>query len=273
MPGKVIQVINLHFKYSFGGEVIKGLNLEVEEGEILAIIGSNGAGKTTLIKHLNGLLKPTKGKVFIYGKDTEKHSVAELSKIVGLVFQNPDHQIFAETVEKEINFGLENLGLDERARNEVVDRILKEFELEVYRTTSPHSLSGGEKKKLTIASVVAMDPKILVLDEPTIGQDYLQRLKLVDLIKRLKNEGKTVLIVTHDLDFLMDIPCRVVVLHNGIKIAEGNREDILCQEEILNKASLLFPQLIEISTKVFGRPVWVNNVEDLGRKFINGVRG
>ncbi|HDI75237.1 MAG: ABC transporter ATP-binding protein [Thermoprotei archaeon] len=239
-----IQVKDLYFRYEDSDTyILKGVSFSIERGEKVAIVGENGAGKTTLIKHFNGLLKPTKGSVRIFSIDTKTKTVAELSRRVGLVFQNPDHQFFEETVEKEIEFALKNFNFDESERKRIVSEMLRFFELEKYRDRSPFLLSGGEKKRLAIASVLCYNPDILVLDEPTVGQDPIQKEKLSVLLDKIVSMGKTVVVVSHDMDFVAENFSRVIVLSKGVVIADGKTENVLTNESILNKARLLPPQV------------------------------
>ncbi|MEM3716029.1 MAG: ABC transporter ATP-binding protein, partial [Candidatus Bathyarchaeia archaeon] len=167
----MIEVEDVYFTYPNGVEALKGVSLKIYDGEFIAIMGQNGAGKTTLVKHFNGLLKPTRGRVLVDGVDTRHTTVASLARKVGFVFQNPDHQLFSETVEEEISFALRNFGFDENVIRERVEWALNLLDLAQYRKASPFMLSGGERKRVALASVLAWDPDILVLDEPTIGQD------------------------------------------------------------------------------------------------------
>ncbi len=270
----MIKVKDLYFSYDGKKYVLKNINLMIRDKELVIIMGSNGAGKTTLIKHLNGLLKPSKGKILVNGNNTTERTVAELSRIVGLVFQNPDHQLFAETVEEEIRFGLKNLKLDEDEIEKRVESVLREFNLEEYRDRVPFSLSGGERKKVTIASVVAMDTPVIVLDEPTMGQDYRQKRKLVDMIEKLRGNGKTVIVVSHDVEFIMELKGRVVVMADGEVIAQGDKKEILKETDLLEKASLAPPQLLEILMGLSLKECreWVENEEELGEIVMREIK-
>ncbi|MEM2987658.1 MAG: ABC transporter ATP-binding protein, partial [Candidatus Bathyarchaeia archaeon] len=188
----MIEVQDVYFKYPSGVEALKGISITIQDGEFVAIMGENGAGKTTLVKHFNGLLKPTKGKVLVDGIETTKVSVATLARKVGFVFQNPDHQLFSETVEEEIAFALKNFGFSQDVIEKRVTWALNLLGLAQYRKTSPFMLSGGERKRVALASVLAWDPKVLILDEPTIGQDYQQKEKLRQFILQMKAQEKTV---------------------------------------------------------------------------------
>ena len=167
----MIEFKDVYYNYDKDTSVITNINLKIEQSEIIAIIGENGAGKTTLIRHINGLLKPTKGEIEIFGNNTKKSSVAKMSKEVGIVFQNSNNQIFADTVENEIKFGLDNFIDNDEEKSKKIDEILTKFDLQKYRKQPPMKLSGGEKKRLCLACVLAWEPKIVVLDEPTVGQD------------------------------------------------------------------------------------------------------
>jgi len=238
-------------------------------------MGQNGAGKTTLVKHFNGLLKPTKGRVLIDGIDTRNVSVATLSRKVGFVFQNPDHQLFSETVEDEIFFALKNFGFDERVISERVDWALNLLDLTQYRKTSPFMLSGGERKRVALASVLAWDPKILILDEPTIGQDNYQKERLRQFIIQMNQQGKTVIIVTHDIEFVVECEPRVVLMANGKIIADGEAKKILTDPELINRSSLVLPEITQVFLRLndFGFPSNVINIYEAKRLILERLSG
>jgi len=242
----MIEVRNVYFTYPNGVEALKGVSLHIDRGEFVAIMGQNGAGKTTLVKHFNGLLKPTRGEVLVDGVNTKEVSVATLARKVGYVFQNPDHQLFCETVEKEIAFALKNFGFDEELIKKRIDWALNLLGLSQYRESSPFMLSGGERKRLALASVLAWDPEAIILDEPTIGQDYAQKEKLRQFILQLRAQGKTVVIVTHDVEFVADCSPRVVLMANGRIVADGRAEEILTNPRLLAEASVIPPQVTQI---------------------------
>lgn len=242
----MIKVEDVYFTYPNGVEALKGVSLEIDNGEFVAIMGQNGAGKTTLIKHFNGLLKPTKGRVLIDGVDTRKVSVAALARKVGFVFQNPDHQLFSETVEDEIAFALKNFGFDEKTIEERVEWALNLLDLTRYRKASPFMLSGGEKKRVALASVLAWNPKILVLDEPTIGQDRGQKEKLHQFIIQMKQQERTIVIVTHDIEFVVECKPRVVLMANGKIVADGPAKEVLTDPDAIAKTSLLPPEITQV---------------------------
>ena len=223
--------------------VLKGVSLRVRLGEVLAIMGENGAGKTTLIRHFNGLLKPKRGRVLVFGVDTREASVAQLSRKVGIVFQNPDHQLFAESVEKEVEFALRNMDYPEEGVKERVEQVLRLLDLEKYRSRSPYSLSVGERKRLTIAAILSYDPDVLVLDEPTAGQDFINKMRIKGLIESLKAQRKAVVIVTHDVEFAAQTADRVVLMVSGEIVCEGPAREILTAPELVMKSRLLMPQI------------------------------
>ena len=246
----MIEVENLRFRYPNGVEALKGVSLTIKNGEFVAIMGQNGAGKTTLVKHFNGLLKPSEGVVRVDGVETTKTSVAALSRNAGFVFQNPDHQLFSETVEDEIAFALKNFGFDEETREERITWALNLLGLVQYRKTSPFLLSGGERKRVALASVLAWNPETLILDEPTIGQDYQQKEKLRQFIVQMQAQGKTVVIVTHDVEFVAECNPRVLLMKEGAVVADGEGKEILTTPEVLAQSSIVLPQIAQIFMKL-----------------------
>ena len=242
----MIVMEDVYFTYPNGVEALKGINLKIEDGKFVAIMGQNGAGKTTLVKHINGLLKPTKGRVLVDGIDTTKVSVASLARKVGFVFQNPDHQLFSETVEEEVSFALKNFGYDENTIKKRVDWALSLLDLQKYRKVSPFMLSGGERKRVALASVLAWDPEIIILDEPTIGQDYRQKERLKQFIMQLNSQGKTVIIVTHDVEFVAECSPDIILMRQGKIIASGKAKEILTDEDLLSQASIALPEITKI---------------------------
>jgi energy-coupling factor transport system ATP-binding protein len=263
----LIKIEDAFFTYPNGVEALRGVSLEVQDGEFLAIMGQNGAGKTTLVKHINGLLKPSNGTVVVDDLKTDKVSVATLARKVGFVFQNPDHQLFSETVEEEISFALRNFGYDETAINERVNWALNLLGLTEYRKVSPFMLSGGERKRVALASVLAWDPKIVILDEPTIGQDNQQKERLRQFIEQLNRQGKTVIIVTHDIEFVAECKPRVVLMAQGKIIAQGEASKILTNPEFVNQASVVLPQIAQVfaSLKDKGFPTEVIDVDEASK--------
>jgi energy-coupling factor transport system ATP-binding protein len=246
----MIEVEDVHFVYPNRVEALKGVSLVIRNGEFVAIMGQNGAGKTTLVKHFNGLLKPSKGIVRVDGVETTKTSVAALSRNAGFVFQNPDHQLFSETVEEEIAFALKNFGLEADVIEKRINWALNLLGLEQYRKTSPFLLSGGERKRVALASVLAWNPETLILDEPTIGQDYQQKEKLRQFIAQMQTQGKTVVIVTHDVEFVAECNPRVLLMKEGRIVADGEGREILTTPDVLAQSSIVLPQIAQVFMKL-----------------------
>ncbi len=267
----MIEVKDVHFTYPSGVEALKGVSLTIHDGDFIAIMGQNGAGKTTLVKHINGLLKPTKGEVIVDEVHTKKTSVAKLARTVGFVFQNPDHQLFCETVEEEVAFALKNFGFKEGATKKRVSWALNLLGLAEYRQTSPFMLSGGERKRVALASVLAWDPKFVILDEPTIGQDHQQKEKLRQFIVQLNAQKKTVIIVTHDVEFVAECNPRVVLMADGKIVADGDAQKVLTNQDLVTKASIVPPQIAQIFLGLadLGLPTDVIDVHEARKILIN----
>jgi energy-coupling factor transport system ATP-binding protein len=267
----LIEVNNIEYIYPSGIKALDGINLKINNGEYVALMGENGAGKTTLIKHFNGLLKPTKGDVYINGINTKNESIAKLSRIVGIVFQNPDHQFFEENIEKEISFALRNFGFKEDIINKRIEWALNFMNLEKYRNQPPFLLSGGEKKRLALAIILSWNPEIIVLDEPTIGQDYIQKEKLMQLIIQLNTQGKTVIIATHDIEFVAESKPRVILLSKGKIIDDGPIEEVLTDIEKIKKCSLILPQVTQLMYNLsdLDFPRKIVSVEDAVKLILN----
>jgi energy-coupling factor transporter ATP-binding protein EcfA2 len=241
----VLNVDKLWFSY---GEraVLRNVNLDIDRGEFIAIMGRNASGKTTLVKQFNGLLKPTRGRVRLEGADTSKSTAADLSRRVGYVFQNPNDHLFADSVEDEITFSLRNRGAEEKQIAEAVEKMLDEFELARYRKSYPRNLSGGEKQRVALASVLAAEPEIIVLDEPTRGMDYLLKKKLINYLDDYRRRDKTVIMVSHDVETIAECAQRVVLLSEGRVVVEGNKR------EVLAKALLFSPQINRLAQALSG---------------------
>jgi energy-coupling factor transporter ATP-binding protein EcfA2 len=242
----IIKVENLWHAYPQGPTSLRGVNLEIRKGEFVSIMGRNASGKTTLVKHLNGLLQPTKGKIAVGEVDTRKATVAQLARKVGMVFQNPNDHIFADTVEDEIAFILKNLGFE---RGEIADRVdgmLEIFGLAAYRKMYPRLLSGGQRQRVALASVLVARPEVLILDEPTRGLEYRLKSELMGFIERYRDEGNTVILVTHDVETVAEYADRVVLLSEGRVVVDGNKHDVLSQ-------ALLFSPQINRLVQAFAR--------------------
>ena len=243
-----------HLSYSYPGVddtpgtvVFKDLNLTVEEGSFTAILGGNGCGKSTLAKHFNSILLPCGGKVYVCGLDTANEDrLIQIRRCVGMVFQNPDNQIVANVVEEDVAFGPENLGIASPAIRQRVDQALKQVGMYEYREHAPHLLSGGQKQRVAIAGVIAMEPKCIVLDEPTAMLDPKGRREVLDTVIRLNREkGITVVLITHHMDEAAKAD-RVVVLHNGEVALDGDPKSVFAQVETLHEIGLRAPETTEL---------------------------
>ena len=250
----LVEVINASYMYPGGIKAVDNISLSVKPGEFIALLGQNGSGKTTLAKLMNGLFKPTQGTVLIKGKDTRKMTVAECARIVGYVFQNPEHQIFASTIYEEIAFGPRNLGIPEEDIKQRVEEALRLVDLKKPMDAFPHLLSVGEKHRIAIASILAMEPELLILDEPTTGIDFGRSLQIMRLLQRLKDKGKAVIVITHDLYLAAEFAERIIILKDGKKFADGSTKEILSNKSLLVDAGLspLQVTLLSESMKSYG---------------------
>ena len=243
-----------HLAYTYPGvedtpgvPVFADLNLTIEEGSFVAVLGTNGCGKSTLAKHFNAILLPSGGKVYVCGIDTANEDrLIAIRRNVGMVFQNPDNQIVANVVEEDVAFGPENLGIASPEIRRRVDSALKQVDMYEYRTHAPHLLSGGQKQRIAIAGVIAMEPKCIVLDEPTAMLDPRGRREVIDTIGRLNREkGITVVLITHHMDEAAKAQ-RVVVLDKGKVAADGSPKEVFSQVELLHGIGLAAPETVEL---------------------------
>ncbi|MCU1417406.1 MAG: hypothetical protein JWP32_1580 [Schumannella sp.] len=234
------------------------VDLTVAHGEILGIIGQNGSGKTTLTKLFNGLLKPTSGTVVVNGVDTARKTVQEMAPHVGYVFQNPNHQLFARTVEAELQFGPRNIGVPEEEITERVAKAVEFFGLQDVIEEHPYRVSFPVRKLVGIASIVTMQPAIIVFDEPSTGQDHQTTHIINDLIRRLREDGTTVVCVSHDMPLLADVVERVVVMKSTRIIADASPREVFADEPLMARTNLQAPQITEIAMRTvvpLGGPV------------------
>lgn len=262
-----IQISDLSFTYPTGIAALSGISLSIESGEQVAIVGQNGSGKTTLVKHLNGLLQPTSGEILIGDWNTKEHSVAKLARRVGYVFQNPDEQLFSKNVGAEIAFGPRNLGYNGEQVQALVKDALAMTELSDKTETNPYDLSATWRKMVALASVIAMDTDIVIFDEPTTGQDAVNVTRIANVIKALRERGKTVITITHDIDFCAENFERVIALSQGKVLLDGKANEVLGQEEILATTYVDPPQLTRLGKRLGFRET-VRNQEE----FLNVLR-
>ena len=257
--------------------VLKNINLEINSGEFIGLVGPSGAGKTTLLQHITGLLKPTTGKIFIDGRDIwgKKYSLNELRKKIGLVFQFPENQLFEETIFSDIAFGPKALNL---SPGEIEGRIKQSLGLvgmnfEQMRDRSPRHLSEGEKRRVALAGILAMAPEMLILDEPTAGLDPKGAKLIVQILEQLNKEGITILLTTHNMEMILRLANRIIVLVDGSILFDGKKEGVILDKELLNKANLTIPKAVQISRLLFEKrilPNWkIFSVEELKRSLIN----
>jgi cobalt transport protein ATP-binding subunit len=251
MPEPAIEVSNVVFRYTpHGIDVLRGVSVHIEHGEFVALIGQNGAGKTTLAKHFNGLLKPTAGTVRVMGRDTRATPVAEMARGVGYVYQNPDHQIFAQRVRAEASFGPRNLGLSASEVERRVDEALALVGLQDHAEDFAFSLGRGQRQKLAVASVLAMEPRVLVVDEPTTGLDQAGANGILDLLSRWNSEGRTIVAITHDMSLVAERIPRTIVVNDGRILADGPTRPVLSDAALLERAYLRPPQVTRVAQRL-----------------------
>lgn len=248
----MLKVKDVFYSYDDGTTALSGINLEVKKGEIVALLGKNGAGKSTLFLQFNGILRPDSGEILIDGEPLKynKKSLINARQKVGIVFQNPDDQIFAPTVEEDVAFGPLNLKLPiDEVKKRVTDA-LKRVGMEGFEKKAPHYLSGGQKKRIAIAGILAMKPEIMILDEPMAGLDPVGAAKIINLLKELNEEGITILISTHDVNIIQDYVDKIFVINEGKIIGDGCPEDIFSKKDLLKKAHLKLPIIARLFEKL-----------------------
>ncbi|MDP4083302.1 MAG: ATP-binding cassette domain-containing protein [Bacillota bacterium] len=261
----MITVSNLSYAYQKGNPVLIDIHLNIDQRST-AIIGQNGAGKTTFVKLLKGLLKPFEGEVFIQNQQVKNRTAAELAKIIGLVFQNPNDQIFKNKVLDEVMFGPLNMGIDKQQATENAMEALEMVGLHDKLDMNPHDLSLSEKKLLCIASVVAMDTNIIILDEPTIAQDYQGKETIKKVIKTLKEKNKLVMTIIHDMDFVAENFERTIVFNEGKVILDGDTRFVFAQKDILKSAHVEAPEITKLGEKLGYRKTFLTIEEFIDYK-------
>ena len=249
----VVQALNVEFTYPGGARALDGVNLAVGRGDFVAIVGQNGAGKTTLTRHFNGLLRPSSGDIRVLGRSAQGVPTIELCRHVGYVFQNPDEQLFCTSVQEELKFGPTNIGADPHVTSQRVEEILGDIGLTRYREVWPKYLTKGERQRLALASVVVMDPDVLIVDEPTTGLDWVESLQILDYLERLRNERKkTIIIITHDMNIVSLYARRVVVMAKGRVVGDGTAREIFSQPDLMELACLRRPPIADLSQALWG---------------------
>ncbi len=276
---QAIELRNVSFRYEGRKEkAVRNLNLKIKEGEFLLILGATGAGKSTLLRLLNGLIPhfykgDFEGDVLVDGINTKEASVAELARHVGLVFQNPDNQLVALTVEREIAFGLENLGISREEMRERIERYLNILRIQHLKDKPLYNISGGEKHIVALASVLVMEPKYLVLDEPTSELDPYSSRTLIEVIKELHESGKTIIVTEHRAELIANVATRVVILKDGTVIKEGRPDELLFDLKLLKKCRIKPLRIVEVWNELNMRGVdWIKPTLD-ERIFLEKIVG
>lgn len=246
MEKTILKVEDLHYVYGNGKAALKGVNVDIHEGEKIAVIGSNGSGKSTFFLNINGVFTPERGKIIYRDTVVNKKNLKELRKNIGIVFQDADNQIIASTVMAEVGFGPMNLKLPKEEVRQRVEEALAYMNISDFKDRPPHYLSGGEKKRVTIADIIAMKSEIVIFDEPTAALDPLNAMMLEEVLEKLALEGKTMLISTHDVDFTYRWAERVLVFSQGKIIADGTPLKIFKNKEVLKQANLKQPTMLEV---------------------------
>lgn len=249
----LVEIEKVRFSYSEDGpEILHGLDLTIQEGEYIALIGQNGSGKTTLSKLIGGLNQPTGGDIRILGKSVKDMAVRERAQLVGYCYQNPDHQIFLNTVEEEIAYGPKNLGL---TPDEIESRVVQALDavgLLKYRKEEPYFAGKGERQKIAVASVLAMQPKLIVLDEPTTGLDWRDSCNMMQLIHTIRDAGHTIMIITHNMRLVAEHAKRAIVMSHGEIQIDGTPREVFQHEDLLKKSFVQPPQITQFWSKVSG---------------------
>ncbi|PLS25441.1 ATP-binding cassette domain-containing protein [Bifidobacterium imperatoris] len=261
-----IELKALEHVYSGSDKALDGVNLTLEGNEPVAIIGQNGAGKTTLVKHFNGILRPTGGEVLVDGVNINERSTAEWSKSVGYVFQNPDDQLFLESVRKEFEFGPRQIGMDDQTIGKRVDAIAELVGLTKKLDVHPFDLTPTEKKFCTIGAVIMMDPSVVIFDEPTCGQDRVGNTRLAHIIEQLKEQGKLCITISHDMKFVTANFSRVIVMCHGRVLLDGPSTDVFAQTDQLRRSFVTPPPVTRVAQgaglkeTVFSVPAFINAI-------------
>lgn len=267
---KLIEVSDVHYQYDKSKEALKGVSFDIYEGDYVALIGQNGAGKTTLAKHFNSLFKPTSGRILVCGKDTKNEEPNTLAEQIGYVFQNPDNQIFSTSVYKEMEYGLKALKLSEEEMSKRIHEIARLLGIEKVLDEHPFSLGKGERQRVAVASILVLKPKILVVDEPTTGQDWDGIQNMMKLIDELHANGTTIVMITHDMDVVATHANRVIVMAKGSIVADGSVRDVFKQEKALKDAYVARPQIPELSERL-GLQGMALTAQELGGALISSL--
>ncbi len=274
----IISIKNVHYTYPGDEkESLCGVSLEIEKGSFVAVLGHNGSGKSTLAKHLNAILLPTEGEVLVNGISTaDEDKLLDIRSTVGMVFQNPDNQIVANVVEDDVAFAPENLGVEPSEIRRRVDNALRQVDMSEFKMHAPHLLSGGQKQRVAIAGVIAMEPEVIVLDEPTAMLDPKGRREVIDTVTRLcREKGITVVLITHHMDECIGAD-RVVVMSNGYVIADDTPEKVFSQVELMHREGLTVPAttqlMYELNKNGWSLPLEALGVEECAKEIAKELK-
>ncbi|MFM8409866.1 MAG: ABC transporter ATP-binding protein [Alphaproteobacteria bacterium] len=261
----LLEACDVHHVYSTGKEALAGVSLSIGEGEFIALVGRNGSGKTTLAKHLNGLLQPTSGRILLSGEDTAGQGIGRIARTVGFVFQDPDHQLFCDTVFEEVAFGPRHLGLDAAGVEDRVARALATCGLAGRNDADPFLLGKGERQRLAVAAILALEPRILVLDEPMTGLDYREQATLVSLLEELHRAGTTILVISHAPWFVVGHVERAIMMSSGRAVFDGPIEDLLGRADLLREACFELPEATDLGLRL---GVAARSADDLAARLV-----
>jgi energy-coupling factor transport system ATP-binding protein len=266
----LLEIEDLTHRYPDGTDALSGVSCTIRRGEFVAILGQNGSGKTTLVKHLNGILSPTAGDIRLTGQSLRGQPTIRLSRHVGLVFQNPDHQIFAERVREEVAFGPRLQGLSEGEASRRVDEALAAVDLADSGDLDPFILTKGGRQRVAVASTLATKPDIIILDEPTTGLDHRELQGMMTLIRRLNEQGHTILIITHAMAVAAEYARRVILMRDGRIVCDGPAREVFSDEPLLNELGLTPPPVVQVANRL-GVPALT--LEELVESLTPGTKG
>jgi len=269
-----ISIEKLVHRYPNGHEALHDIDLEISNGKVVALVGKNGAGKTTLAKHINALLRPTSGTVRVMGVDTSSMTASEMARKVGYVFQNPEDQLFESSVQDEVAFGPKNLGMNREDIKNQVTKALSLVGLSSLTSEHPYNLTYGQRKMLCIASILAMRPDILILDEPNAGQDYFGLSRLGTILEQLSRDGKTILLISHDMDFVATYSDEITLMHGGKVVAYGPTRSVLSDLSTLGLTAVRPPQVTRLAIRLSNDRIRhdIMTVDEMAETLINCAR-
>lgn len=250
MAEPIISVEDVRFSYPAGVKALNGMSFEIKPGEKVAILGPNGSGKSTLILLIAGLLTPSKGQIKVFGQKTSSKEFSKLRSRIGIVFQDPDDQLFTPSVKEDIEYGPKNLGLPQKVISERCDHILQDIGIGNLKDRPPHRLSFGEKKKVSLATALILRPELLILDEPTANLDLVSRRSLIQMLNELNAEGTTIIVSTHDVEALPELADRVIVVSHGSLLGAGEMHEVLQNVKLLESAGLELPSIARLFTEL-----------------------